>query len=891
MLTWRPARRISNIELRSSRAECTRCDISGSQGDFQPRGGPPLNDPSGSASSLPATARAVVIGAGIVGNSLVHHLARLGWRDLVLIDKGPLPNPGGSTGHASNFIFPVDHSKEMTKLTLDSTAQYEELGVRIECGGIEVARTEERMEELRRRMSSAASWGVDGVALVTPAEIKELVPYIDESVLVGGFYSPTVSVVDSLRAGTLMREAAVDAGALTVSANTEVLDIEVSGGRVTGLSTTRGDVSTEVVVIACGVWSPRLARMAGAAIPLTPAVHQMIDIGPVPHFADSRSSVEFPIVRDMDTNMYERQDGSGLEVGSYAHRPILHDPDEIPSIEESALTPTELPFTEDDFVQQMEHALELMPEVVGDESVGIKYAINGLLSLTPDGLPVLGETPEVGGLWSAAAVWVKEGPGVGRALAEWMVEGEPEIDLQASDVARFHDPQKTVAHVRARASEMFNKTYGIVHPAEQWASSRGVRLSPFNERERELEAVFYEAAGWERPHWYESNRALLDEFDVPEREAEWDARWWSPIINAEHLAMRERAAIFDLTAFCVFDVVGPGALESVQRVSMRQMDVALGKVVYTPLLTPRGGFRSDLTIMRLGDEQFRVVTGGAHGMADLKWFRDHLVEDGTAQIFDLTSSWCTLGLWGPRARDILAGTTGDDVSHEGFPFATCRTIEMDNLRVLASRISYVGDLGWELYVPIDQGARLWDMVAEAGEPHGAVPAGIGVYGTTRRVEKGYPAVGFRAHGGEKRGGGGTGGGEGKGQGFVGKEAHVRHREEDPATVMCALTVDDHTSASGVKRYMLGGEPIVTRDGERLVDAHGRGSYVTSAGAGPSMGRHILMSYLPPEHAVVGQELAVEYMNERYPVTVQTNDSSPLFDPDNARVKAADPIPA
>ena len=507
-----------------------------------------------------SSARAVVIGAGIVGNSLVHHLARLGWTDLVLIDKGPLPNPGGSTGHASNFIFPVDHSREMTALTLDSMRQYDELGVTTTCGGIEVARTEERMEELRRRMSSAASWGVEPVSLVTPAEIKELVPFIDESVIIGGFYSPAVSVVDSLRAGTLMRERAQEGGALTVSANTEVLGIDVEGGRVKRVRTDRGDIETETVVICCGVWSPRLARMAGASIPLTPAVHQMIDIGPVPHFADAKSAIDFPIVRDMDTNMYERQDGTGLEVGSYAHRPILHDPDEIPSIEEAALSPTELPFTEDDFVEQMEHALELMPEIVGDESVGIKYAINGLLSLTPDGLPILGETPEVGGLWSAAAVWVKEGPGIGRAVAEWMVEGEPEIDLQASDIARFYEHQKSTAHVRARAAEGFNKTYGIVHPGEQWGSNRDVRLSPFNAREQQLEAVFYEAAGWERPHWYESNRGLLEDYgaSVNGREAEWDSRWWSPIINAEHLAMRDRAAMFDLTAFCVFDIVGPG---------------------------------------------------------------------------------------------------------------------------------------------------------------------------------------------------------------------------------------------------------------------------------------------------------------------------------------------
>ena len=367
----------------------------------------------------------------------------------MLLDKGPLPNPGGSTGHASNFIFPVDHSKEMTALTLDSLRQYAELDVLTTCGGIEVARTEERMEELRRRMSSAASWGVEPVSLVTPAEIKELVPFIDESVIIGGFYSPGVGVVDSLRAGTLMREAG--AGGRRTHRLGQHRGARHRRRARPGQPRAAPRAATsrpECVVVCCGVWSPRLARMAGASIPLTPAVHQMIDIGPVPRFAGAKSAIEYPIVRDMDTNMYERQDGSGLEVGSYAHRPILHDPDEIPSVEEAALSPTEYPFTEDDFVEQMQHALELMPEIVGDESVGIKYAINGLLSLTPDTLPILGETPEVKGLWSAAAVWVKEGPGVGRALAEWMVEGEPEIDLQASDIARFYEHQKSVEHVR-----------------------------------------------------------------------------------------------------------------------------------------------------------------------------------------------------------------------------------------------------------------------------------------------------------------------------------------------------------------------------------------------------------------------------------------------------------
>jgi len=829
----------------------------------------------------------VVIGAGIVGNSVAYHLARLGWNDVVLLDKGPLPNPGGSTGHASNFIFPVDHSREMTQLTLESVRQYKELDVFTECGGVEVARTEERLEELRRRIVSAASWGIEPVSLVTPAEVKELVPYIDESVILGGFYTPSVGVVDSLRAGTIMRERGQEAGALAVFPNTEILGIDVEHGRVRRVRTTRGDVEAETVVIACGVWSPRIARLAGASIPLTPAVHQMIDVGPVPRFAGTTKSIEFPIVRDMDTNMYERQDGTGLEVGSYAHRPILHDPDEIPSIEESSLSPTELPFTQEDFALQLEHALQLVPEILGDESVGIKYAINGLLSLTPDGLPILGETPEVRGLWSAAAVWVKEGPGVGKSVAEWMTHGESEIDLQSSDIARFYEHQKTRAHVRARSAEGFNKTYGIVHPSEQWASNRDVRLSPFWARECELGAFFFETAGWERPQWYESNAPLLEEFGdrITRREAEWDSRWWSPIINAEHLAMRERAAMFDLTAFCVFDVLGPGALDSLQQVAMRQMDVAIGRVVYTPVLTPSGGFRSDLTIMRLGEEHFRVVTGGLHGMADLKWFADHLPADGTAQIVDLTSSWCTLGLWGPRARDILASTTRDDVSHEGFPFGTCRTVEVGSLRVLASRISYVGDLGWELYVPIEQGARLWDILWEAGELHGVLPAGIGVYGTTGRLEKCYRAFGFELDGEYDVVEAGMAWGSVKEHDFVGKEAHVRQRESDPAAILCTLTVDDHTSASGVKRYMLGREPIVTRDGKPLVDAKGRRSWVTSAGAGPSIGKHILMAYLPPERANVGEQLAVEYMAERFPVTVEVAGSTPIFDAENTRIRS------
>jgi glycine cleavage system aminomethyltransferase T len=289
--------------------------------------------------------------------------------------------------------------------------------------------------------------------------------------------------------------------------------------------------------------------------------------------------------------------------------------------------------------------------------------------------------------------------------------------------------------------------------------------------------------------------------------------------------------------------------------------------------------------MRLGTEEFRVVTGGAHGMADRKWLGDHLPADGSAQLADLTSAWCTLGLWGPRARDVLASVTSDDVSGAGFAFATCRTLDVGPLRVLASRISYVGDLGWELYVPCEQGARLWDILWEAGRPHGAVPAGIGVYGTTGRLEKCYRAYGTELESEYTVIEAGMGPPKVKEQDFVGKEAYLRHREEEPAAVLCTLTIDDHASASGVARYPLGREPIVTRDGMPLVDGKGRRSYVTSAGAGPSIGKHILMAYLAPEHASVGAELAVEYLGERYPVTVEVVGSTPIFDPENTRIRS------
>lgn len=834
-------------------------------------------------SDLPSSANVVVIGAGIVGNSVVKHLAELGWTDMVQIDKGPLPNPGGSTGHASNFIFPVDHSKEMAHLTLDSQQQYVDMGVNTMSGGIEIARSEERMHELNRRMTSAKAWGIESW-LVTPAEVEEMVPFLDADVIIGGWYTPTVSVVDSLRAGTIMREFAQDKGALTVAPNTEVLDIEVERGTVTAVVTDKGRVECDHVVIACGVWAPRIAAMAGATIPLTPAVHQMIDVGPIDVLQATNNEIGYPIIRDMDTFCYERQTGGSMEVGSYAHRPIFHHPNTIPSIEESRLSPTELPLTMDDFDPQLEQALELMP-ILGDAE--IKYGINGLLSLTPDAMPLVGETVEVRNLWSCAAIWIKEGPGTGRALAEWMTQGYPEIDPHASDIARFYDYQRSEPFILARAGEHFNKTYGIVHPREQWETERNSRVSSLHATTTGLGAVYFEAGGWERPHWYESNARLVEIYadQIPGRPHEWDSRWWSPIQNGEHLAMRDSVGMVDLSAFAIFDVAGPGVVDYMQTMTVNQVDKPVGSAVYTPLLTEEGGFRADLTVMRLGEHHYRIYSGGFDGGRDAYWFRKWLPEDGSVVFSDQTSAIITIGVWGPNARNLVSKLTADDISHDGFPYGTVQTTRLGSIPVTMFRISYVGELGWEISTNMEHGPALWDLLWEAGQEFSVVPVGAGVYGTSGRLEKGYRLMGAELESEYNPVEAGLARPRVKSADFIGKQAYLKAREEDPAAVCCTLTLENTVAESGVARFPMGGnEPILTLNGERIVDSKGRESRVTSAGAAPSLGTFVMLGYLPPEHAVEGTDLQIMYQNELFPVKVARVGSQPLFDPDDSRMK-------
>ena len=649
--------------------------------------------------------------------------------------------------------------------------------------------------------------------------------------------------------------------------------------------TDRGEIAVEQVVIACGVWSPRLAAMAGASIPLTPAVHQMADMGPIDLLSKTGNEIGYPIVRDMDVFMYERQSDEAMEVGSYAHRPILVRPDDIPSLAEAARSPTEMPFTGDDFGPQLGHAREIMGELLAGSEM--QYSVNGLLSLTPDTQQVLGETAEVEKLWSAAAVWIKEGPGTARLIAEWMTYGYP----------RLCDPARLGHHpLLCRTSVPSSTSASAATSTSTRPTGSCIRASNGRRNAR------HEPRAVSRPHrgpgrrvvrraWLGAPAVVRVERRLggalrcarpPARVgpalvvADQQRRAPEPAREGRH---RRSERLPDLRRVRPRRGALPGA-----SYGQSSCDRPAGSSIYTPLLTPDGGIRADLTIQRLAADRFRIVTGAFDGARDEVWFRRHLPADGTVQFENLASALCTIGVWGPDAPALLAGITDTGLSQAEFPYGTVREAIIDGVPVTMLRISYVGESGWEISTRMQHGVRLWDALWEAGGPFDARPVGIGVYGTTGRMEKGYLLMGSDLTAEYSPVEAGLARPRVKREDFIGKDAYLKARAAEPAARMCALTMDDHTGASGVARFPTGGnEPILTADGARIVDAHGRESRVTSAGMGPSVGKYLLFAYLPPEHAVAGAELQVLYMNQCFQVTVARGLA--LFDPGDSRMKA------
>jgi dimethylglycine oxidase len=819
-------------------------------------------------------ARTVVVGAGIVGASAAYHLAELGEPDVQVLEQGPLFETGGSTTHAPGLAFQTNGSRMMCRIAQESVALYATLeddglpawyGV----GGIEVATSEARMRELKRRLGFARSYGLEGAELLTPEETAEKIPLLDPSTILGAYHVPSDGIAKGVRIAAALAREAEERG-VAFEGGVVVTGFDIRDGRVHGVRTDRGDVECERVLLCAGIWGPSVGALAGVPVPLLAVQHQLVWTDPIPGLESETQEVAHPILRHQDMAMYFRHHEDHYAVGNYKHEPVATPQSALRRPGDARLMPSLMPFTPADFDIAEAEAAWLLPALKGRmRPADPERSINGMFSFTPDAGSIVGESARVRGFWLCEAVWVTHAGGFGRHVAEWMVQGEPSIDMAEADANRFYPYMTTPPFVVERGKQQYREVYDIIHPRQQMARPRKLRLSPFYERHVELGAEFIVGAGWERPEWFEANAGLVPT-DVPWlRRDEWAARFWSPIEGGEHLATRSSAALFDLTAFAKFDVEGPDALAYLERICANRIDRPVGTIVYTAMLTPSGGIRCDLTISRKDEELFRVITGGGSGQHDLAWMRRQIRDRERVRITERTGSLFALGLWGPNAREILAAVTEADLGNDAFPYMTARYLTVGEVGpVWAQRISYAGELGWELYGQFAMGDRAWELLWDAGREQDMVAAGLGAFDTLR-LEKGYRFWGQDIHTEHDPFEAGLGFAVKMDKGvFQGREALERRLEHGPREKLACITIDDPSAV------VLGKEPI--RSDGRFV------GYATSAGYGYSVGRCIVYGYLPVELAVPGTPVELEYFDERMPATVAED---PQWDAKGERLRA------
>lgn len=826
--------------------------------------------------TVPNRANTVIVGAGCVGCSAAFHLAERGREDIVVVDQGPLFETGGSTSHAPGLVYQTTGSKTMSRLARYTRELYTDLGAFEQCGGIEVAYTEDRWNYLKRKREYGRSWRLDGGRLLTPGEVGEEIPLVDEDAIHGGYYVPSDGTAAGVEATERMGETAMDRGTRFYG-NTTVEDIETGREGVEAVVTDRGRIEADEVLVATNIWGPLFGEMVGVDIPLAPCAHQYLVSEPLEELAGASAEIEQPVLRHQDYSMYFRQHGESYGIGSYDHEPLLVDPEDIRAPEEAEEMPSIREFTEEHFYQPThpdieksahDAATELVPALEGAE---YERAFNGMFSFTPDGMPILGETEGIDGLWWALAVWVTQSGGVGEVMAEWMDEGVPRlegdrIDVSSAHIERFQPHAGSEAFTRSRASQQYREVYQLIHPREQPQDQRGLRRSPYYPHQRALDAEFYESGGWEVPQWYGANESLLEEYDVPERSG-WQGREWSPVQGAEHQAVRDRVGMYDLSRYTNIEVTGPGAVEFLQRLFANDMDVSVGRVRYTPMLDPGGGVLADMTVTRLADEEFVLTTGGGlSGTEHTRWVREQAPEEGVT-ITDRGSEQCGLGVWGPKAREVLQPLTEEDLSNDAFGYFRAREFHVGPVPVIGLRVSYVGELGWELYAPTEYGGKLWELVQEAGQEHGIVPLGNAAFLGSLRLEKGFrlwgtdvtpeynpyeAGIGFAVDLDKDD--------------FIGKDALVAAKEAGIDRKIAPMTLDEPGAVVGT------GTPIL--DGEDVL------GYVNAADYGYTIDAGIAYGYVPSEYAEPGVELTIQYEGEGYDATVR---EEPLFDPDREKI--------
>ncbi|MEM7127045.1 MAG: FAD-dependent oxidoreductase [Chloroflexota bacterium] len=812
--------------------------------------------------SLPTDARLVIVGAGIVGCSIAYHLTQLGWHNVVVVDKGPLYETGGSSSHAPGLIFQTNYAKFMTQCAMYSVNLYKDLVYEgFQCayqvGGIEVAYTDERVRELYRKQGAATSFGLDA-HIISPQEVADMVPILEPNVIKAGYYVPTDTDVSGWRCAAALAEKAIASGGADFYGNVNVENFLMENGKCVGVITNEGNIRAEDVLLATNVWASVLPEKLGLRFPILGVEHQYVITEPLEELAEDKELfVKHPILRHQDFSGYYRQHGDCYGIGNYRHKSMLFEGSCVGAKAEREFTP-------EDFVVAKKAAEELFPTLKGK-----KYTrqFNGFMAFSTDMGPIMGET-EIPGLNVCLGVWVTHAGGVGKTMAEWMDSRSSEFAMAEGWSKRFQPHATSKSWMYAWVDRQYQEVYDIIHPLEQFQRLRNVRVAPFHQRLVEQEGHFHSVGGWEMAHWYEANARLLEEYDerIPHRTG-WESMNWSRVQGAEHLALRDKVGLYNIANFAKFDVSGPGAVEFLNYIAANNINKPAGKIVYTALCDVTGGIKADLTITRSREDSFVILTGGGTGPADLAWLRMHAPTDGSVRINDITSTYSGVALWGPKARTVLEQVAEEDVSNEAFPYFTAKPIHIGPIPAMAFRLSYAGELGWEIYCPSEYGLNLWDSLWTAGREHGIFALGSGAFNSLR-VEKGYRAVGSDLTTDYNPYEAGLGWAVRLKKGdFLGRNALLKVKESGVAKKLCCLTSDDPDAMA------LGKEPVFS-NGTTL-------GYLTSADFGYTIGKMVGYAYLPIDYAEQGTEVEIQYFDRRFGAVVSAD---PQVDPEMARLK-------
>jgi glycine cleavage system aminomethyltransferase T/glycine/D-amino acid oxidase-like deaminating enzyme len=803
---------------------------------------------------LPARAKIVIVGGGVGGASIAYHLAQRGEGDVVLLERSELTS--GSTFHSAGLVGQLRGSVALTRLMMNSVELYRTLDCGwVECGGIRLACTPEREQEVLRQVAWARTFGLP-LELLSPSEAQELFPLMVTDGVRCASYLPTDGYLDPSMLTNALIEGA-RAGGVKVFTHTRLMSLSIMGGHIRGVRTEWGDIECEVVVNAGGMFAAEIGRMAGVRVPVIPFAHEYLVTQP---FRDRARGPDgeiehLPTLRDPDLLIYFREEGAGLVMGGYERRSAPwsldeHLVDRIPADFNGRLLEEDWPRFEE-IAENSRRRVPLM------EDVKVTRLINGPEAFTPDNEFCLGET-EVGGFFVAAgfcAHGLAGAGGIGQLMAEWILEGEPGSDVWEMDIRRFGPQYRSPSYTLERTKEVYETYYDIRYPGHERQAGRPLRVSSAYEWHRAHGAAFGEKSGWERVNWYAENEAAGD----PElRPRGWAGMHWSPAIGAEHRATREAAGLFDESSFAKFEVGGPGAAELLERLCDNRVAREVGAITYTQMLNRRGGIECDFTVTRVAEETFQIVTGTAFGRHDLSWIERHLPEAGVT-LSDVTSRWACFALWGPLAPEVLGPLTPDPLD---FGYMRMAEITVAEVPVRALRVTYVGELGWELYCPTEYGAALWRALWEAGAPHGLRAGGYRAIDSLR-LEKGYRAWAADITPEETPYEAGLGFCVRDDKEFIGSDA--LRSGEPRARLRCLVLADPRSVA-------LGNEPV--RVGDQVV---GR---VTGGGYGYTVERSIAYAYLPVT-VELGTGVEVDIFGRWVDGEVAPE---PLFDPSGERVR-------